>query len=561
MPRFIVESGAEKGMVYNLSSSPVVIGRSPGSDIRLNDKRISRRHALVRPSREGYTIQDLGSKNGVFVNGVAIAGETSLANGDRVIVGDSYFLFESDKREVEERPVSEAAPSGAVKLVESNQPLHQEEVRMDVAVAPALPRPMRREVLRDPFERLKVLYDVSDAIRLVFEIDELLAKIMDILWSVLTPDRGVILLRDEAAGALQPVVIRSRSNPGAEITVSGTIVERAIAERVAILVSDASTDARFAGSESILAGQIRSALCVPLLCMEEVLGVIYIDCLQGADVRYTHEELELMTGIANQAAMAITNARLYRQAIDRQKLEKELEIARSIQTNLLPRGYPEIEGLGISAMSLPARKVGGDYYDFVLREDGRMALVVADVSGKGMAAALLTATIRASVRMEAQRPGDPAVDDIVASINRWTCRDATNSMFVTMVFCMYDPASRRFSYTNAGHCFPLLFKPDGQYRALEAGGCFLGIMERVDYMTESFEIGHDETLVFYTDGVTDTQNTDNQVFGVHRLVETVRANLAESPEGIRDAIYEATLDFRADRDQFDDLTLVIAKFA
>jgi sigma-B regulation protein RsbU (phosphoserine phosphatase) len=174
-------------------------------------------------------------------------------------------------------------------------------------------------------------------------------------------------------------------------------------------------------------------------------------------------------------------------------------------------------------------------------------------------AAILTATIRASVRMEAHRSANLPAGDFMAAVNRWTCRDATNNMFVTMVFAAYDPELRVIEYTNAGHCFPLLFKASGECRTLEVGGCFLGIMEQVDYETERLTLEPGDTLVFYTDGVTDTQNQQDQIFSSERLTEVIRANLHLSAEELRDEIYEATLQFRGEREQFDDLTLLVMK--
>lgn len=568
MSRLIVETGAEAGMVYPVADEAVTIGRSASSTVQIVDKRVSRHHAVLRHNRDSYVVEDLGSKNGTFLNDEPLVGRVKLNHGDRVQIGDTVLTFELDSDAPEAAMGSETTRSGTVRFIaeEIGMPVRREEKRIEITSgvgmsAGAVREPIDRDVLRDPFHRLQVLYQVADSLRAETDPDDLLRKIMDILWTTVAPYRGIILLVDEKDGGLEPVVVRTRDGHTQEINISRGIVERSMREQVAILVSDAPSDLRFSSNESVVASGIRSAICSPLVHKGEVLGVLYLDSQEAGTVYYTNDELELITGIANQAAMAITNARLHRQSIERQKLEKELEIAREIQTNLLPREYPRVEGVTFAAMSQPARQVGGDYYDFVPLGDGRTALVVADVSGKGVPAAILTATIRASIRLEAAHMGcGKPVADIVSAINQWTCRDATNNMFVTMVFVVYDPATREITYTNAGHCFPLLFKPDGEFRMLDTGGCFLGIMDVMEYESASFVVEEGDTLVLYTDGVTDAHNSDCQIFGNERLVEVIRANLDLSAEELRDELYEATLVFRGAQDQFDDLTILVAKF-
>lgn len=561
MARLIVETGAEAGMIYPLNNEDAVtIGRSASCTVQIIDKRVSRHHAVLRHHRLGFVLEDLGSKNGTLINDKPLVGRIQLKNGDRIKIGDTSLVFESDPDEPEAR-AADTTRSGAVKLVgETPAPSTQAEVPVAGSNEFGGSAPIRRELLRDPFERLKVLYQVADTIRAILDLDELLHKLMDIIWNVIAPDRGIILLRDEVDQTLEPVVVRVREDATDEISISRGIVERCMAEQVAILVSDAPSDVRFAANESVIAGRIRSAMSVPLVAKNEVLGVIYVDSQVPSTTYYTNDDLELLTGIANQAALAIANARLYRQALERQKLEKELELARSIQVNLLPKSYPKIPGVTFAAMSAPAHKVGGDYYDFFELSDGRTAIVLADVSGKGMPAAILTATIRASVRMETHVRYDLPANVLMGAINSWACKDATNNMFVTMVYAVFDPKSRTLEYTNAGHMPPLLFKPSGEYRKLETGGCFLGIMEFVDYEAETLPIQKGDTLVLVTDGVTDTHNAANQVFGIERLIEVVRNNLHLSAEELRDEIYEATVLFRATTEQFDDITIVVVKF-
>ena len=365
MPRLIVESGSDAGMVYTLRDEAVTIGRSASCTIQMADKRASRHHTVLRMQRNSYVAEDLGSKNGTLLNEDPLVGRVLLKSGDRLQVGDTVLVFEREMDSDSFNAV-DVSGSGRVRMVKEEISQSREERRMESSTgASAMPEPVEAGVLRDPFERLKVLYQVADSIRSILNTEELLEHILEILWRVVKPTRGVILLVDEAENILEPVVVRSNSGDNEEITISQGIVERAMSEQVAILVSDAVSDLRFSANESVALSRIRSAICAPLVVKDEVLGVIYVDTQELDLVSYTNDELELLSGIANQAALAISNARLYQQSLQQQALDRELEIARNIQTNLLPKMFPHTPGVDMAAMSLPARKVGGDFYDFI----------------------------------------------------------------------------------------------------------------------------------------------------------------------------------------------------
>lgn len=555
MPRLIIETGTEAGMVYPIRGEAITIGRSASSTVQIVDKRVSRHHAVLRVHRDGFVAEDLGSKNGTFLNDEPLVGRIRLSNGDRLQIGDTILIFEHTPGGIS----GDGRAGSQVRFVADVNVHSQGEQSVEPDTAPLNVAEVKREILSDPHKRLKVVYQVADSLRAELDLPDLLRKIMDFLWTVVSPHRGIILLRDE--GGLDPVVVRTRDEEVADIAISRGIVERCMTEKLAILVSDAPSDVRFSANDSVVAGRIRSAICAPLVCKGEVLGVLYLDSQEPGSIYYTNDELDLVTGIANQAAVAIVNARLHREAIERQRLEKELEIARDIQMNLLPREYPKVPGVEFAAMSLPARKVGGDYYDFIPLDRERIGLVIADVSGKGVAAAILITSIRASLRVEAMQAANEPVHHTVAAVNEWTCRDATNNMFATMVLAAYDPHSRELSFTNAGHCFPMLFHADGTMQVLDVGGCFLGIMDFIEYESSSVTVRPGDVLIMYSDGVTDTHDSNRQLFGQERLEEVVRRNLDASPADLRDEIYEATIEFRGREEQFDDLTIIVAKFS
>ena len=555
MSRLVVENGNDKGMIFPLVQQCITIGRSASNAIQLVDRRVSRHHVELRADGSNYRIKDLDSKNGTYVNGKLIEDEHLLANGDRAQVGDTILVFE---HEVE----PERRPEDTTKIVRLVPEKTWGEPAGTRSAGTQLPGKVvldttEGEYLKDTHHRLEILYEVTDAIRTVLDLNLLLEKIMNIIFSVMQPDRGFIMLRDDPTGELLPRVVKKRTPDEESITVSRTIVDQCIQDRVSVLVSDTSRDRRFQAAESVIMHKIRSAICSPLIYKDEVLGVIYVDTKSRLGA-YGEAELDLLTGISNQSAVAIANAKLHAQVVEQQKLQKEMEIARSIQMNLLPRSYPQLPGYEMSAMSKPAERVGGDYYDFLPLAQRRCGLAMGDVSGKGVPAALLIATLRASLQIEAMLP-NASVTKIMEKLNKITCRDATNDMFASMIYGILDPLQQSFEYVNAGHCHPLLFDETGQLRTLGLGGHLLGIVETAEYEKEVVTISPGSTLIIYSDGVTDTMNSAGDLYGVERLIEFVRDHLAMRAEVLRDTIYHNCLEFRAGAEQFDDFTLLVLK--
>lgn len=557
MARLLIEQGTDKGMMFPLYHVCTTLGRSSNNTIQIIDRKLSRHHAELYYIDGKYILRDMGSKNGTYLNDSALNQELTLKNGDKIKVGDTILIFESEPSEMSQ---SSDTTTKVVKFVDDmkwGQTKSTLQAGSQSTVTVELDTSGEGEFLKDSHRRLEILYQVADAIRSILNLNELLEKIMNIIYSVVQPDRGFILLKDDVSGELVPKVVKKRTDVEEESAISSSIVENCIKDKISILVTDASTDQRFSGSESIILNEIRSAICSPIVYKEEILGVIYIDT-KSRVVSYGQEELELLTGIANQSAMAIANAKLHKKIIEQQRFEKEMEIATAIQMNLLPKVYPSIQGLEMSAMSMPAKHVGGDYYDFIHINEKRCGFAIADVSGKGVPAAILTSTIRATLRvLGSDKESD--ILDIIKNLNKITCKDTTNNMFVTLVYGIFDSSTKSFEYINAGHTYPFIISSDNKLVELKTGGCFLGIMEQIDYQKESVKLSPGDTLVFYTDGVTDTMKKDGSTFGTERLIKLIKENKHLPAIEIRNKIYEDTLSFRGDNDQFDDFTLLIVK--
>lgn len=581
MARLIAESGAEAGNVYDLDRPLLTVGRSVQNNIQIVDRRMSRQHAEVLVSGGRVVMRDLGSKNGTLLNGQPLIGSAELHHGDRIAFGDTILYF--DANEVPGAPAtrpgsedlsvaaartdrvndSNSSASG-FKVVEEDmwgRTRNTLRAGYDPNQSMALQTSAGTVELRDLSRRIEVLYQVTDAIRSVFTIDELLNRIMDIITSLLKPDRGYLLLVNPETQDLDPVVVRSTDGKTGtadrEVHISSSITHRCLKEGSALLVSDAAADNRFNSSESIILNRIRTAVAAPMIYKNEAIGVIYIDT-QSRSYAFSDEELELITSIANQAAVAIVNARLHAQLVEQHKLAREMEIARSIQMNLLPKTYPDLPGYQLSAMSLPAKQVGGDYYDFLALPDGRVGLAIADVSGKGVSAAILTATTRSYLQSETQHK-DVSLTTTMARINQMVHRDVTNGMYVTMVLGYLDPTEGDFDFVNAGHAHPVLVHPNGELEYLKAGGLFLGIMEDTQYEQGRVTIPPGAVLVLYTDGVTDILSPQGKSFGSEPFFDLIRDKQHLHAEDIRNAIYQACLKHRGEADQFDDFTLIVLK--
>jgi sigma-B regulation protein RsbU (phosphoserine phosphatase) len=252
----------------------------------------------------------------------------------------------------------------------------------------------------------------------------------------------------------------------------------------------------------------------------------------------------------------MTNVRLYRESLIKQRLEEEMNLARRIQMDLLPKMPPSGPGYAIAAHSQPSRTVGGDFYDFVpAGGDGGFGLVVADVSGKGMPAALLAAQIQAVLRSEVINRRDVAetmtnVNNLVAGLS------SSSGKFATVFYGAFHPATREFVFSNAGHNYPVLVRADGRHEFLETGGTVIGAFEGNRYQSSTVILGPNDLLFFYTDGLSEAHNAADEEFGEQRIIDYIVSNRDRSPNEIRDGIIHQVTDF-VDADVTEDDTTVI----
>ncbi|MBI3763785.1 MAG: SpoIIE family protein phosphatase [Chloroflexi bacterium] len=408
-------------------------------------------------------------------------------------------------------------------------------------------------------ERLALLYRVSQAFNSSLDLDEVLNRVMDEVIAATRAERGFLMLPD-AGGALGFRAARGmdqRTIEAPEFQISRGLVDRVAREGQPVLTSDAQSDDSLKSRASVMLLGLRSVLCVPLQIKGMVLGVVYVDSRIRAGI-FKQADLELLTAIASSAAVAIENARLYQVAVDKGRLERELQLARDMQASLLPRETPTIAGWEFAGHWRPAREVAGDFYDFIPLGGGQWSLVIADVSDKGMAAALFMALSRSIVRASVTNNVWPV--DGISHANRLIFADSANGMFVTMFYAQIDSESGEVIYVNGGHNPPLWYRAaTGELTGLERTGMALGVFEAAPYKQHSAQLSAGDLILMYTDGVTDAIDAHGDRFGDERLRRFVLDHHDASAADLVTALAQAIHEFTGEAMPFDDVTLVAVR--
>jgi serine phosphatase RsbU (regulator of sigma subunit)/pSer/pThr/pTyr-binding forkhead associated (FHA) protein len=531
---------------YPLVKDRVTIGRSRESDIFLPDQWLSRQHAEIRQKDGAYFVNDLGSKNGTLLNGGRLTEEQRLRAGDIITLGEHVLTFTLGEPGDEETE-ADSDPIGT--RVFSARELS------DIKTKPAIDA----TELKRQNRVLGVLSRAAGSLVRHRSLDEIFEMVLDLLFEAVPAERGAILLLEGAPPQL--VMKAARSRAGKPITgVSRSIARRVLEQRVSILLPNVMEDAALATQVSILGAGIRSAVCAPLWFtadfaeQDAVIGLVYLDT-RAHTSSFTEDDLQIVTALANVAAAKIENVRLLEESIEKRHLEQDMKMAAEIQKGLLPGTPPEVPGYDLAGSNRPSRSVGGDYYDFTL-DQSRLLFALGDVAGKGTGAALLMAVLRAAVRGHWT---EGTCADAMVRINRTVCQNVTEGKYVTFFLGRLDPGTGRLSYVNAGHNPPLLIRAGGQVETLNEGGTVLGLFESVPYVEGSAELRPRDTLLVFSDGVTETWNPEGEEFGEARLVALAVDKRDMDAEQLQTAILKE-LDIHADGTRAsDDRTLIVLK--
>jgi sigma-B regulation protein RsbU (phosphoserine phosphatase) len=538
-----------------LGDSQVSLGRSADNDIPLPDPFCSSNHAIIVPKGERYFIQDNNSKNGVFLNGKKIEKDLELKKGDEILLGSTRIVYDlkiDTKVEVTDEPSSSANINTIMHLKDVlRKPDISTTIRADA-------KSLDIEAIKTEHKEASVIGEVTKALILHKPLDELVEHIMDLICERIPMDRGILMLRDDATAQLDPKVVRINNKQlmNQKIQVSQSIINTAVDRHSSILISDVQSDTRFRAQDSILKLNIQSAMCVPLWNNKEIIGIIYSDRISTPE-QFSNNDLRLLTLLGNVAAVKIENAVLFQQALEQEKSKKELSLAEDIQKGLLPQKNPEVEGFEIVGINIPCLQIGGDYYDFLEIDEERMGIVIADVSGKGVGASLLMASLRAALQTEVHTGYN--LDEMAGRLNNLVHRSTAPNLFISFFYCELNTKTGDLRYLNSGHNPPLILDKKKKITHLESCGLCLGMFPAQDYVSSIIKLNPGDTALLYTDGLTESRNKENQELTDEGLGKLLKKHQKLPAEKLMQTIFEELEVFTDGAEPMDDMTLVIIK--
>jgi sigma-B regulation protein RsbU (phosphoserine phosphatase) len=531
-----------------VTQTPFLIGRGAetGNHLQLSDRRISRNCAALVIEAGRLYIEDRGQRRGLFVNGEKV--ESRLLNdGDSVTFGleDSYeLLFRSGNTSGEE-----SLPHLLTRI---------EHITSSEPVGGGL-------------RKLNLLLEATTLLHSQVPLDEALALMIDHAVSVTDADRGMLLEAD-ATGALKVRLARRTGGlrlPPESLTPSQTAIQLALRQRSPVVTEDIErADMDLQSAQSIIAQRLRAVVVIPLFAVHRSstadssgtpavahsLGVLYLDSRRPA--AFSKLDRQILDALAADAASTLDNARLVVRERERQRMEQEIDIARGIQQALLPRDFRDYPHLAVAGCNFPCLSVGGDYFDVFPLDNKRTAFLIADVSGKGLGAALLTTMLQGA--LSGMTLGtDPS--RVLNHVNRFLCDHSEVGRYATMFFGVLDEEGN-LDFINAGHPSPFLIRQGVAQEPFSEGSYPVGLVPEAEYTALKIKLEPGDTLVLFSDGVTEAMDPDEQMFGVPRLREVLTGRTECPLDQLEKCILEAVENFARGASQADDLTLLIVRY-
>jgi sigma-B regulation protein RsbU (phosphoserine phosphatase) len=523
------------------------IGRRPESDLRLLSSRVSRDHGAIVYDDGTYYLVDKSSTRGLFLNGQRVT-RSELHHEDQIGVGGNKDC------QIEFR--EESVPV----IFEPSHSLNLSQLDSTAGAS-----------AKDELRRLARYVEVHQAFRFSLTPDDVLVLIVDAAIEIASAQRGCLMLKNEA-GQLEFKVARDSKRKllsGADFQMSRTVVQDAFNEKRTIVVTDSLEDSQSI-RQSALDLNLRNIVCVPLRHFQlnektmsgatekakhETIGVLYVDSRQSQGA-FSKTSLNLLESLAFEASKSLESVRLMHEEQEKKRFEREFATAREVQVELLPTKFVQPAHFEVAAYSIPCRFVGGDFYDLLALEDGRAAIVLGDVAGKGISAALLASMAQGVIH--AQFNSGLSLREVLTSLNRVLVQKSDDNRFITL-FCALIDVDRTLSYVNAGHNPPILARANGGTELLATGSMLLGAFDFAEYQAQETKLEPGDVLVIFSDGVTEAVNTSNQMFGNQRLEQLVKKSEDLSAKEIKDRIEQEVLAFTRGLPQGDDITLVALK--
>ncbi len=539
-PSLLVLNGEAPGRMFELKRDVTVIGRSPKCEVVLSRISVSRRHAQILRVDPDYYFEDLGSDSGSRVDGKPAIGRVLLRDGSLIEVSKYFLSFTDPSFRINDS--SQSVILGQVELPSSSDD-HSFSVK--------------------PEEKLRHVLEISRNLADSLHLDLVLSRTLEALFNIFPQaDRAFVILKEGDEMEETPRAIKFRGGQQGDLTISRTVFELVMNAGKAILSSDVANDSRLNESESVAHSQIRTMLCVPLLDQQrQPRGVLQIDT-QGDRRRFQQDDLDILAAVAVLVGVAVENARLHAAMIARTEMEVEERDARQVQMAFLPNERPVLDGYDFWHHYEPALFVGGDYFDYIAvpqqQPDGqtsRWVIVLGDVVGKGMPAALLMARLSAEVRFLVLSGLEPAA--IVERLNHDFARAALEHRFITFLLVMLDGKNQEMTVVNAGHMGPLVRRANGTIEVIgeSATEMPIGIDEQIKYRPAAAALDPGDVVVLYTDGVNEALDAAGRPLGSDRLKRLV-SSTSGSSTAVGEAILKAVRDHVGDRARNDDLTLL-----
>jgi sigma-B regulation protein RsbU (phosphoserine phosphatase) len=555
-------NGETAGQIIELKADRVVIGRSPEHcHVVLDPNGVSRRHAEIYRKAEEFYLSDLNSRNMTKVNNTKVIPgvDHRLSPGDRINICDVEFLFYP--RLPSEGPEKEA---GNIMIVNEGDSQDSPQLHtLDASRSSALASMVKPEV------KLKAILEITRNLSTELKIDAVAPKILDSLMELFPQaERLFLVLVDPETKRLIRKAFKYRparrshfstAIPADEIpmSISRSIVNHVLGQRKAVLSQDASSDQNLPTSASIADLKIRSVMCVPLLTPDrEALGIIQLDTSDRK--QFLQEDLDVLAAVASQAAIAIQNAAMHESLLERERVNRDLKLAEQVQKRFLPQSVPVVPSFEFFAHYDPAYEVGGDYYDFVPLPNDRLAMAVGDVSGKGVAAALMMAKFSGDTRYCILTEESPSA--AANELNSLLFSAGIEEKFITLSLSVLDIPKRTLTLTSAGHPPVMIRRANGHVDEIgeDIAGYPLGIIPDADYKQTDIKLHPGDVVAVYSDGVTDARNLREELYESRenrRLLRKV-AETSGGAEAMGRAILQDIREFSAGHVQVDDITLI-----
>ncbi len=523
-----------------LQGPAVSIGRASDCSIPIKDRYLSRKHAeIIAAEGNTWILKDLGSANGTYLNGSRVERDEQLKTGDRIRLGDTEIVFETSERSTDRFiAVAESAISATIAI-----PVH------DIA-----DKPEEKDVAR-----LQTLTMLARELIEDRPMDELFGFIVDRVMEHLHPSRAAIALLGHDGRSFTKVEVRRQDEKDAsELTISHTLLADIVEEKKALAFVDVEADEKLRTAKSIIMQGIHSILCAPLMIGNSVVGVLYVDYL-FTQRQISEDDVRLVAQIGRFAAIKLETTRLREEAIQKRIMDEELKMASGIQRRLLPAAPTGVNGFTFVGKNEPCRTVSGDYYDFAVRPNGKVYFVIGDVSGKGVTAGLMMAGLQVAFRIFSKSDPDPAT--LVTQLNVALKENLPQSKFVTLFLGRLDTNTGVVEYVNAGHTPPLYLHKHGATELTDSD-LLLGVISRAEFVNRELRLEPGDSLVLFTDGVTEARNLEGDDLGTDQIGEALVKLHGTDASTIAASVNETVLHHVGDAENLDDdVTVVIVSRA